>query len=134
MKHSEQTNIIDKEVTMLDENSPILTVSKVAKELNISADRLRTYDEENLVAPTRGKNNVRMYSCNDVNWLECLRHLIGKSQLSISGFKEILKILYFISDSDFENFLKKQTKDSIWYVFAEMKNNPNYEKLRKFYS
>ena len=123
-----------KEVTMLDENSPILTVSKVAKELNISADRLRTYDEEKLVAPTRGKNNTRMYSCNDVNWLECLRKLISKSNLSISGFKEILRMLYFISDSDFENFLKKQDKTSIWYIFAEMKKNPNYEKLRGFYS
>ncbi|MGN0014518.1 MAG: MerR family transcriptional regulator, partial [Candidatus Gastranaerophilaceae bacterium] len=51
---------------MLDENSPILTVSKVAKELNISPDRLRTYDEEHLVAPTRLKNNVRMYSCHDL--------------------------------------------------------------------
>lgn len=119
---------------MLDENSPILTVSKVAKELNISADRLRTYDEEKLVMPTRIKNNVRMYSCNDVNWLECLRKLIGKSQLSISGFKEILKLIYFMSDSDFEKFLKKQDKSSVWYIFAEMKSNPNFEKLRKFYS
>ena len=87
---------------MLDENSPILTVSKVAKELNISTDRLRTYDEEKLVMPTRIKNNIRMYSCNDVNWLECLRKLIGKSQLSISGFKEILKLIYFMADSDFD--------------------------------
>lgn len=119
---------------MLDENSPILTVSKVAKELNISADRLRTYDEEKLVAPTRCKNNVRMYSCNDVNWLEGLRKLISKSHLSIYGFKEILRILYFMSDSDFECFLKKQDKTSIWYILADMKQNPNYEKLRKFYS
>lgn len=119
---------------MLDENSPILTVSKVAKELDISPDRLRTYDEENLVAPTRIKNNVRMYSCNDVNWLECLRKLIGKPNISILGFKEILRLLYFMSDSDFENFLKKQAKDSIWYTFAIMKKNPNFEKLRKFYS
>lgn len=119
---------------MLDENSPILTVSNVAKQLGISADRLRTYDEENLVAPTRGKNNVRMYSCNDVNWLENLRKLIGKPNISILGFKEILRLLYFMSDSDFENFLKKQSKDSIWYTFSTMKQNPNFDKLRKFYT
>lgn len=118
---------------MLDENSPILTVSKVAKELNISPDRLRTYDEEYLVAPARLKNNVRMYSCNDVNWLECLRKLIGKSNLSILGFKEILRLLYAIPDNVFEKFLKKQQDDSIWYIFSIMKKNPNYEKLKKFY-
>ncbi len=119
---------------MLDENSPILTVSKVAKELKISADRLRTYDEEKLVAPLRLKNNVRMYSCNDVNWLECLRKIINKPNISILGFKEILRLLYFISDSDFEEFLKKQSNDSIWQIIAIMKKNPNYEKLRKYYS
>lgn len=119
---------------MLDANSPILTVSKAAKELNISTDRLRTYDEEKLVAPTRMPNNVRMYSCNDVNWLECLRQLIGKSNISILGFKEILRLLYFISDNDFENFLKNQDKNSIWYIFAIMRKNPNFEKLRQFYS
>jgi len=119
---------------MLDENSPILTVSSVAKELNISADRLRTYDEEKLVSPARIKNNVRMYSCNDVNWLECLRKLIGKPNISILGVKEILRILYFISDEEFEKFLELQSKDSVWHIFAEMKKNPNYEKLRKFYS
>ncbi len=119
---------------MLDENSPILTVSKTAKELNISADRLRTYDEENLVAPARLKNNVRMYSCNDVNWLEALRELIGKSKISITGFKEILKLLYFIPDSEFEKFLKSQRNDSLWHIFAKMKKNPNYEKLRKYYT
>ena len=126
--------MIRNEVFMLDENSPILTVSNVAKQLNISADRLRTYDEELLVVPTRIKNKVRMYSCNDVNWLENLRKLISKSNISITGFKEILKLIYFISDSDFDNFIKKQPKDSIWYTLAEMKHNPNFEKLRQYYS
>lgn len=119
---------------MLDENSPILTVSQVAKQLNISADRLRTYDEENLVSPTRMKNNVRMYSCNDVNWLAGLRSLIGKPNLSILGFKEILKLIYFMADDDFEKFIQLQSKNSIWQTFAQMKKNPNFEKLRKFYS
>ncbi|MBQ8458875.1 MerR family transcriptional regulator [bacterium] len=119
---------------MLDENSPILTVSKVAKMLNISADRLRTYDEENLVEPTRTGNNARMYSCNDVNWLEALRKLINKPNISILGIKEILRIIYFMDDDQFEIFTQKQPKDSIWQTFAQMKKNPNFEKLRKYYT
>lgn len=120
---------------MLDENSPVLKVSDVAKQLNISPDRLRTYDEENLVAPTRNSNNVRLYSCNYVNWLENLRNLISnKPNISILGFKSILKLLYFMSDSDFENFLKKQNNDFVWSVISEMKKNPNFEKLRQFYT
>ena len=127
--------MIKMEYKMLDENSPVLKVSDVAKQLNISPDRLRTYDEENLVAPTRNSNNVRLYSCNYVNWLENLRNLISnKPNISILGFKSILKLLYFMSDSDFENFLKKQNNDFVWSVISEMKKNPNFEKLRQFYT
>ncbi len=119
---------------MLDLDKPILKVSQVAKEINISADRLRTYDEENLVAPFRGKNNTRLYSFNDVIWLNNLRKLIGKDSLSITGFKELLKISYIISNKDFEKFVQKQPEASIWHIIAEMKKNPNWEKLKKFYN
>lgn len=48
MKHIKKICIINKKVQMFDLNKPILKVSQVAKEIGISADRLRTYDEENL--------------------------------------------------------------------------------------
>ncbi len=119
---------------MLDLDKPILKVSQVAKEINLSADRLRTYDEEKLVIPYRENNNTRLYSYNDVYWLTSLRKLIGKNNLSILGFKEILRLTYSISDSDFEKFVKKQKKDSIWHILADMRQNPNYLKLKEFYS
>lgn len=118
---------------MLDLDKPILKVSQVAKEINISPDRLRTYDEENLVCPKR-ENNTRLYSYNDVNWLLNLRKLIGKDCLSILGFKEILRVTYSIKDEEFEKFVKKQAPDSIWQIIKIMRKNPNYEKLRKFYN
>ena len=120
---------------MLDENSPILKVKDVAKQLNISSDRLRTYDEEKLIDPMRDKNNNRLYSCNDVNWLTCIRKIISSNtnNISINGIKYILSILYFISDEEFNTFMKKQNGDSLWHIFAYMKSNPNYEKLRKYY-
>lgn len=118
---------------MLDLDKPILKVSQVAEEINVSADRLRTYDEENLILPFR-KNKVRLYSYNDVNWLLNLRKLIAKNSLSTSGFKEILRITYFLSDSDFNKFVQKQEKNSIWKIISEMRKNPNYVRLKKFYS
>lgn len=118
---------------MISNEEPILKVSQVAKHIKMSADRLRTYDEENLVVPYRDDKNVRLYSMYDVEWLESLRTLIGKDKLSILGFKEILKLLYNFSDENFQTFLEKQKKDSIWVTLATMRKNPNYEKLRKFY-
>ena len=118
---------------MLDLDKPILKVSQVAKEIGISSDRLRTYDEENLVCPHR-ENNTRLYSYNDVEWLINLRKLIKKDSLSIIGFKEILKISYYIKASDFEKFIQKQDKNSIWHVINQMRKNPNYIKLKQFYN
>ncbi len=118
---------------MIQDNTPIFKVSQVAKHLNISADRLRTYDEEKLVMPLR-ENNVRLYSNNDISWLENLRMVISKDKLSVLGFKEILKISYIISDREFEKFVNKQKDDSIWKIILLMKKNPNYEKLRNFYN
>lgn len=117
---------------MIPDEKPILKVGQVAKYLNITSDRLRTYEEEKLIIPTR-ENMVRLYSNFDVEWLEDLRSLIKKECLTIFGFKEILRLLYNISDKDFEKFLKKQQKKSIWQIFARMRKNPNYEKLRKIY-
>lgn len=117
---------------MIEENTPVFKVSQAAKHLKMSADRLRTYDEANLVVPTREKN-VRLYSNNDIAWLENLRLIIGKDKLSILGFKEILRISYVISDKDFEKFVSNQDETSIWKIIAKMRKNPNYKKLKKFY-
>lgn len=118
---------------MLDLDKPILKVSQVAREINISSDRLRTYDEEKLVAPHR-VNNTRLYSYKDVEWLMNLRKLIGKDCLSILGFKEILRLSYSIKENDFRDFVKKQDKNSIWQTIYLMRKNPNYEKLKVFYT
>ena len=53
---------------MIEDNTPVFKVSQVAKHLKMSADRLRTFDEEQLVMPTRD-NKVRLYSNNDISWL-----------------------------------------------------------------
>ena len=118
---------------MIGNDVPFFKVSQTAKYLGISADRLRTYDEEKLVMPHR-ENNVRLYSNNDIDWLENLREVIKKEKLSILGFKEILRVSYIINDSDFNDFVSKQDTGSIWKTIAAMRCNPNYSKLKAFYN
>lgn len=117
---------------MIEDNTPVFKVSQVAKHLNMSADRLRTYDEERLVMPTR-ENKVRLYSNNDIAWLENLREIIKKDKLSILGFKEILRVSYVLTDKEFDKFVSKQEESSVWKIIAQMRTNPNYDKLKKFY-
>lgn len=117
---------------MIEDNTPIFKVSQVAKHLKMSADRLRTYDEESLVMPIR-ENKVRLYSNNDIAWLECLRQVIKKDKLSILGFKEILRVSYVLNDKEFNKFVSKQEEFSVWKIIAKMRANPNYKKLKSFY-
>ena len=113
---------------MIEDNTPIFKVSQVAKHLKMSADRLRTYDEELLVMPIR-ENKVRLYSNNDIAWLENLREVIKKDKLSILGFKELLRVSYVLNDKEFNKFVSKQEEFSVWKIIAKMRTNPNYEKF-----
>ncbi len=117
---------------LIDENKPFYSVVQVAELLGISADRLRTYDEEYLVAPSREKNNKRLYSQLDIEWLQNLRKLISKNKMNIFAFKIVLTMLYNMSDNEFDKILRSE-KDEVWSVLNEMKQNPNYEKLKNYY-
>jgi len=117
---------------MIDNDTPAFKVSQVAKHLNMSVDRLRTYDEEKLVLPLRDRT-VRLYSNNDIEWLENLRKIIKRNKLSICGFKEILRISYLIDDNVFDKLVKNKDGNDIWEIIAQMRKNSNYEKLKKFY-
>lgn len=124
--------ILIEDQLMIEDNTPIFKVSQVAKHLKMSADRLRTYDEELLVMPLR-ENKVRLYSNNDIAWLENLREIIRKDKLSILGFKELLRVSYVLNDKEFNKFVSKQDESSVWKIIANMRTNPNYDKLRSFY-
>ena len=117
---------------MIQDDTPIFKVSQVAKHLNMSGDRLRTYDEEKLVLPFR-ENNIRLYSNNDIAWLENLRQLISKDKLTIVGFKEILKVSYILSDNELKKLAQTNDENSIWRIVLSMRNNSNYKKLKQFY-
>ena len=115
---------------LVDKDKPFYSVVQVAEILFISADRLRTYDEQNLVCPTRRKqDNKRLYSELDIEWLKDLRLIISKNRMNIYSFKLTLKILNAWSEKDFETFAQSQQDDEIWQIFLRMRNNPNFKKL-----
>ncbi|MBQ8459794.1 MerR family transcriptional regulator [bacterium] len=120
---------------LIQKDKPFYSVVQVAEILGISSDRLRTYDEEYLVVPAREPNNKkRLYSELDIEWLQSLRKLISKNKLNIFSFKIILKMLYLLPDKEFENLIKNGESNEIWNIIADMKSNPNYEKLRAMYN
>jgi hypothetical protein len=61
----------------------------VADLLGVTEQTLRLYETQGLVKPAR-RNRERSYCAGDVQWLECLRHLIHTEKVSIEGVKRLL--------------------------------------------
>ncbi len=118
---------------LVDKDKPFYNVTQVSEILQISADRLRTYDEEKLVVPTRqAKGNKRLYSELDVEWLKDVRAIIAKERMNIYSFKLMLNVLAYISDKEFEELKKNNANNDIWDIFARIRKNPNFDKLKNF--
>ena len=115
---------------LIEKDKPFYNVTQVSEILGISADRLRTYDEEKLVSPTRvGKGDKRLYSELDVEWLQDVRTVISKNRMNIYSFKLMLKVLNHLPDKKFEKLVINEPNNDIWIIFERMRKNPNYTKL-----
>lgn len=89
-------------------DEPFYQISQAAKILNITSDRLRTYEEEGLIKPyrTKSKDGKRLFSQNDLDWLTTIRDLI-KLGVSIPTIRILLtaktqKNSSFFKDKDMQ--------------------------------
>lgn len=114
---------------LIDKNKPFYSVVQVAEILGISADRLRTYDEQKLISPSRrSKDNKRLYSEIDIEWLRDVRNLISKNRMNIYSFKLVWKMLKYMSNKDFNKFISNNKDDEVIEILKRIKLNPNFEK------
>ncbi len=110
-------------------DKPLLTTGIVASMLNITPDRLRTYDTDKLIKThrkTTGQVQKRLYSQNDVEWLQSIRTLIKTHNLSVSAIKILLRIIY-------DNPKLVLPKDEVGKTLKEMANNPNFKGIVKHF-
>ena len=104
-------------------DKPLLTTGIVASMLQITPDRLRTYDTEKLINTHRrktGQIQKRLYSQFDVEWLQCLRILVKTHKMSISSIKILLQIINQNPSMVFPN-------NEIGKTLEEMHKNPNFQ-------
>ena len=106
-------------------DKPLYTTSIVAKMLNITPDRLRSYDKDLLISSKRektGKISRRLYSQYDIEWLMALRELIQTHNMSVNSIKAILNLLYLNPEI-------KLPSDDLGKVYKVLQSNPNLKKL-----
>jgi DNA-binding transcriptional MerR regulator len=51
------------------------TSGQFAKLMGISLDTLRYYEKEKLIIPNRKENNHRIYTDNDISWMQFIKRL-----------------------------------------------------------
>lgn len=79
------------EVQPLTPETPIYPIGVAAKLLNVHPRTLRIYEDEGLISPAH-KGKRRMFSDNDIKWVNCLRKLIHEQGVSIPGLKKLLNL------------------------------------------
>ncbi|MCP4727058.1 MAG: MerR family transcriptional regulator [bacterium] len=68
-------------------------IGQVARELGISVELIRVYENEGLVIPVRTEKGQRKYSENDIRWITCIRRLINEQGLNIEGIRRMLALM-----------------------------------------
>jgi MerR family transcriptional regulator/heat shock protein HspR len=72
-------------------HEPIYPISVAAKLLGLHPRTLRIYEDEGLIKPSR-QGQKRYFSNDDIEWIQCLRHLIHDEGISIPGIKKLLEL------------------------------------------
>lgn len=113
---------------IIDKDKPFYSVVQVAEILDISPDRLRTYDEEGIIIPTRARiGKKRLYSEYDIEWLINIRKLISKNKMNIYSVLLVLNLLKNMNPKDIKSSLKKYSDTS--EILLQLLSNPNYKKV-----
>lgn len=70
-------------------DTPLYTIGITAKILGVSVQTLRLYEQEGLIITQKSEGNHRMYSNEDLERLQCIRHAINVDKISIGGIKKL---------------------------------------------
>jgi MerR family transcriptional regulator/heat shock protein HspR len=80
------------EIEPMRPDLPIYPIGVAARLLNVHPRTLRIYEDEGLIKPAH-KGTRRMFSANDIKWIECLRSAIHDDGISIPGLKKLLSLV-----------------------------------------
>lgn len=70
----------------------IYPIGVAAKLLNVHPRTLRIYEKEGLIKPAH-VGNRRMFSADDIQWINCIRRFIHEEGISIPGLKKLLEFV-----------------------------------------
>ena len=72
-----------------NQNEPCYVISIAARLVGIHVQTLRYYERAGLVAPSRSRGNIRLYSDQDIERLRQIRRLIDDLGVNLAGVEVI---------------------------------------------
>lgn len=79
------------EIEPMRPDLPVYPIGVAARLLNVHPRTLRIYESEGLIKPSY-HGSRRMFSADDIKWIECLRSMIHDQGISIQGMKKLLNL------------------------------------------
>lgn len=67
-------------------------ISVAARMLGVHAQTLRGYERQGLIAPSRTKGRIRLYSIDDIRRAQQIRRLIEDLGVNLAGVEVILQL------------------------------------------
>lgn len=78
---------------MSTKEEPILTISVAANLLKLHPRTLMLYESANLISPHRTSTNRRLFSINDLDDLQFIKHLTQKQGINLNGVRKTLEAI-----------------------------------------
>jgi MerR family transcriptional regulator/heat shock protein HspR len=77
---------------MIPEEEPCYIISVAARMLGMHAQTLRYYERTGIIAPSRSRGRIRLYSQADINRLRQIQRLINDLGVNLAGAEVILRL------------------------------------------
>ncbi len=77
---------------MIPEEEPCYIISVAARMLGMHAQTLRYYERMGIIAPSRSRGRIRLYSEADINRLRQIQRLINDLGVNLAGAEVILRL------------------------------------------
>ncbi len=82
----------------IDSNEPCYVISIAARILGIQSHTLRYYERIGIIAPSRSRGNIRLYSERDIAQLRRIKTLMDDLGVNLAGVEVILRMSQRMTD------------------------------------
>ena len=77
---------------MIPEEEPCFVISVAARMVGMHAQTLRYYERMGMIAPSRSRGRIRLYSQADITRLRQIQRLINDLGVNLAGAEVILRL------------------------------------------